>query len=167
MHGRFRQAARSIPLVRLLYHWFRALPAGLRGALGRLRRPVLSTTLFVVYFILITPLGFATRILLRKDLSRPHPDTRGWQPINQSSSDKRVYFADPLTPAAVRQTSRCADSMDILMTAPHLASPRLWLDILRSGQLQTALVYLALLPLGALAERPEETQLYSDMYVMF
>jgi hypothetical protein len=78
------------------------LHAGLRGGVRRLRsampafkRQLLTAALVVTYFIIVTPIAFVRRMLLGRSLAHPAANAqRGWQPIRQSSADKRIYLSD-------------------------------------------------------------------------
>ena len=52
-------------------------------------------------------------------------------------------------------------------TTTHRAPLGPGLEAFRSGRILTGLLYLVLLPLCVLAERPEEKRLHSDLYIMF
>jgi hypothetical protein len=56
---------------------------------------VLTIGLVAAYFVVITPIGVARRLLLRRSLVDPTANLdRGWRPIRQSSADKQVYQSD-------------------------------------------------------------------------
>jgi hypothetical protein len=89
----FKQGVRRVPLVRPIYHRLRTLISGMRSTLNKLRGPLLTAGLILVYFVLITPLAFAARILFRRNLVSPQANSMsGWRSIDQSSSDKRIFF---------------------------------------------------------------------------
>ncbi len=73
----------------------RRVPARARTAWPRFAGRLLAAALVAVYFLLVTPIGVLRRGLRGRSLARPGAGGgRGWLPVRQSSSDKRMYLSD-------------------------------------------------------------------------
>jgi hypothetical protein len=80
--------------VRALYTSMHASATRVRGARRRLARVLLTAGLVAVYVLLVTPVALVRRVFGRSLAHPGRQSGRGWQPIRQSTADKRIYIGD-------------------------------------------------------------------------
>lgn len=80
--------------VRAIHTRMRAAAPRLAEVRLRLSRGILVGGLIAAYILLVTPIALLRRAFGRSLVDPARQAGRGWQPIRQSSSDKRIYFDD-------------------------------------------------------------------------
>ena len=80
--------------VRAIHARMRAAAPRLAEVRRRLSRGILNGGLIAAYIFLVTPVALMRRAFGRSLVDPARQAGRGWQPIRQSSSDKRIYFDD-------------------------------------------------------------------------
>jgi len=105
----------------------------------------LSTILSLIYFILVTPIGWQKRRNKKNEISFwKEDDARmGWHPNEQSTTEMETY------------RFMSSDRTDLEKQA-HNTNDR-----------STLFIYDDILPLKFLAHPPKQKELRSDLYVMF
>jgi hypothetical protein len=80
--------------VRAIHARMRTARPRLAGLRRSMSRGILIGGLIATYVLLVTPVALVRRAFGKSLVNHARQAGRGWQPIRQSSSDKRIYLDD-------------------------------------------------------------------------